>query len=86
MKRVFWAPKARRQLKKIKDQRAISAIVDTVGRLESFPNVDGVKALTNHRYTHRIRVGDYRVLFNAFAEVEVVSVKEVKKRNERTYK
>jgi mRNA interferase RelE/StbE len=32
-----------------------------------------------------LRVGDYRVLFDAFDAIEVVSIEEVRKRNERTY-
>lgn len=86
MKQITWQPKARKQLKKIKEQRSIDAIVDAVGSLVKFPEVDGVKALVNHRCTHRLRVGSYRVLFNAFVDVEIISVEEVKKRNERTYK
>jgi len=39
----------------------------------------------NHEYTHRLRVGNWRVLFNAFDEVSIVSVEEVKKRDEQTY-
>jgi len=36
-------------------------------------------------YTHRLRVGDWRLLFNAFEEISIVSIEEVKKRDERTY-
>lgn len=86
MKEIIWKPKARKQLKKINEQRTIASIVDAVGGLAHFPNVEGVKALVNHRCTHRLRVGNYRVLFNVFSDVEIVSVEEVKKRNERTYK
>jgi mRNA-degrading endonuclease RelE of RelBE toxin-antitoxin system len=44
-----------------------------------------VIALTNHTHGHRLRVGNYRVLFNVLATVEVINIEEVKKRDERTY-
>lgn len=30
-----------------------------------------VKRLTNHEYTHRLRVGDWRILFNIFEEISM---------------
>ena len=50
-----------------------------------FPWCANVKSLTNHAYTHRLRVGDWRVLFNAFEEISIISIEEVKKRDDRTY-
>ena len=44
-----------------------------------------VKALQNHRYGYRRRVGKYRILFDWDSIVRIVSIEEVKKRNERTY-
>ncbi len=85
MKEIVWQPKARRQLKKIKDTKVRVKILDAVNCLISFPKVDNVKELSKYKYTHRLKVGRYRVLFNAFEEVNIVSVEEVKKRNERTY-
>jgi mRNA interferase RelE/StbE len=49
------------------------------------PDCQGVKALTNHRYGYRLRVGRYRVLFDYDGEVRIVEIQEVKKRDERTY-
>lgn len=44
-----------------------------------------VKALTNHEYGYRLRVGNYRVFFDFDGAVRIVSIEEVKKRDERTY-
>ena len=44
-----------------------------------------VKALTNHECDYRLRVGNFRVLFNLFESIEVITIEEVKKRDERTY-
>ena len=55
------------------------------GVWKPFPDCPNVKPLVNHEYTHRLRVGNWRILFNAFEEVSIVSIEEVKKRDERTY-
>ncbi len=86
MKEIVWQPKAKRQLKKIKDQRVKEGILDAVETLVSFPNARNVKALVKHKCTHRLVIESYRVLFNAFDSINIVSIEEVKKRNERTYR
>jgi len=49
------------------------------------PVTRNVKALTNHRYQYRLRVGSYRVFFNFDGVVHIVYIEEVRKRDERTY-
>ncbi|HEY4081046.1 MAG TPA: type II toxin-antitoxin system RelE/ParE family toxin [Burkholderiaceae bacterium] len=44
-----------------------------------------VKALSNHEHGYRLRVGNYRVFFNFDGAVRIVSIEEVRKRDERTY-
>jgi mRNA-degrading endonuclease RelE of RelBE toxin-antitoxin system len=44
-----------------------------------------VKTLTNHEYGYRLRVGNYRVFFDFDGEVRIVSIEEVRRRDERTY-
>jgi len=53
--------------------------------LSEFPKVTGIKALRNHHYGYRLRVGNYRVLFDVLDHARIVSIEEVKKRDERTY-
>lgn len=54
--------------------------------LKAFPNCANVKRLTNHLYAYRLRVGDYRVFFDfQGGEARIVSIEEVKKRDEHTY-
>lgn len=50
------------------------------GKLEVFPACTGVKALVNHAYSYRLRVGSYRVLFDFFGGAAcIVSIEEVRK-------
>jgi mRNA-degrading endonuclease RelE of RelBE toxin-antitoxin system len=45
-----------------------------------------VKALTDHAYGYRLQVGNYRVFFDFLGgDVCIVSIEEVRKRDERTY-
>ncbi|MBE0493643.1 MAG: type II toxin-antitoxin system RelE/ParE family toxin [Thiomicrospira sp.] len=82
---IKWQPKASKQLKKLKDKQVIGRIVQAVAGLDGFPDVTNVKTLVNHDYSYRLRVGDYRVFFNVHEVVEIISIEEVRKRDERTY-
>lgn len=85
MNAINWQPKALRQLRKI-DARAskqIRAAVNT--ELIDLSKARNVKALTNHEHGYRLRVGNYRVLFDFDGAVRIVSIEDVRKRDERTY-
>lgn len=49
------------------------------------PNCQNVVALTSHHYGYRLRVGNFRVLFDWSSVIKIVSIEEVKKRDESTY-
>lgn len=84
MYRIQWKRKAQKQLLKI-DVSQQHKIADAVDTLADFSSCANVKALISHQYDYRLRVGRYRVFFNADIEVEIVAIEEVKKRDERTY-
>jgi mRNA-degrading endonuclease RelE of RelBE toxin-antitoxin system len=81
---ITWKTKATKQLRKLDAQHA-KQIVVAVRALTNMPACQNVKALTNHEYQYRLRVGSYRVFFNFDGAVRIVSIEEVKKRDERTY-
>ena len=82
---VIWQPKAVKQLKKIGDRLVQERILTASRGLADFPACPNVKRLINHEYTHRLRVGYWRLLFNVYEEISIASIEEVKKRDERTY-
>lgn len=87
MNSIFWTPKAAKQLRKI-DRQHQAAIRDGVGNLAAMSNCSGsqnIKALTNHPYGYRLRIGNYRVLFDWDVEIRIIDIQEVRKRDERTY-
>jgi mRNA-degrading endonuclease RelE of RelBE toxin-antitoxin system len=44
-----------------------------------------VKALTGHAHSYRLRVGSYRVFFEYDGSIRIVTIEELRKRDERTY-
>jgi mRNA-degrading endonuclease RelE of RelBE toxin-antitoxin system len=85
MNTIEWMPKAKRQANKIKSAVDRLDVIDGVDTLHNFPNVSGVKHLTNSPIPYRLRVGNWRILFDFDGTAHIISIEEVKKRNERTY-
>lgn len=79
------APRALRQLRKIDvhTSRQIRSAIDV--ELVDLAKATNVKALADHAYGYRLRVGSYRVLFDYDGAIRIVAIQEVRKRNERTY-
>ena len=84
MQNIIWTIKALKQLKKV-DRQQQKKIVQGVRQLREWPECGNVKALKNHKYEYRLRVGKYRVFFNIAAELKITRIEEVKKRDGRTY-
>ena len=76
---------SRKILRKIRDAASRKRLYEEAQVLSHFPDYAGVKRLTNHAHNYRPRIGDYRQFFEFDGEVKIVSIEEVKKRNERTY-
>ncbi|MBT3404105.1 MAG: type II toxin-antitoxin system RelE/ParE family toxin [Gammaproteobacteria bacterium] len=51
------------------DRKKREKIHEKILELAQFPEVTGVKKLTNFEPAYRLRVGDYRVLFDVSEEV-----------------
>ena len=82
---IAWQAKALRQLRKLPQQANIDirAVVST--ELVDLKQARNVTALVNHEFAYRLRVGNYRVFFDFDGAVRIVTIEEVRKRNERTY-
>ena len=85
MNAINWQPKALRQMRKVDAHagKQIRAAVST--ELIDLSKARNVKALTNHEYGYRLRVGNYRVFFDFDGAIRIVNIEEVRKRDERTY-
>jgi mRNA interferase RelE/StbE len=61
----------------IKDLKHISEpfkskIHNKILELKSFPNVQNIKKLTNFEPAYRLRVGNYRILFDIFDDMIII--------------
>ncbi|MFV3286931.1 type II toxin-antitoxin system RelE family toxin [Pseudomonas sp. NY15356] len=84
MNKINWTRKAVKQLGKI-NKADQSKVYDAAQALAHMPNVQNIKSLSNHQYGYRLRVGNYRVMFDWDGGVKIVNIEEVKKRDEHTY-
>lgn len=84
MNTINWTRKAAKQLGKI-NKADQAKIYDAAQALAYMPNVQNIKSLTHHQYGYRLRVGNYRVMFDWDGSVKIVNIEEVKKRDEHTY-
>ena len=85
LNRIEWMPRAARQLRRL-PKYAQMAIRDAVqDKLAHFPACNSVKRLVDHEHGYRLRVGDYRVLFDFDGAIRLVLIEKVGRRDESTY-
>lgn len=58
----------------------IARLITAVHDLGTEPRPDGVKKLTASADTYRIRVGDYRIIYNIFDQQLVIEIIKVRDR------
>ncbi|WP_080507186.1 type II toxin-antitoxin system RelE family toxin [Xylella fastidiosa] len=84
MSEVIYSRKAAKQLRKLQplDSKRVRS---ECNKLTNMPDCINVKVLINHKHQYRLRVGNFRVLFDFDVTARIVAIEEVKKRDERTY-
>ncbi len=55
-------------------------IKQKIRELENYPNIPNIKKLTNYTPTYRLRIGDYRVLFDMDMDKEIITIGRIKHR------
>jgi len=81
---IEWAIKAARQLLKLEKATQLR-IRDGVEGLRMFPATANIRRLVGHRYAYRLRVANYRAFFEFDGDRQVVTIEEIRKRDEHTY-
>ncbi len=84
---IEWSTTAVRQLRKIADKSKRQRIFAETQQLAGWPNCPGDIKRLQGRNDYRLRVVDYRVIFeiDQSATPITVTITQVGKRNERTY-
>lgn len=78
---IEWKSSAAKELKKL-PKAIIVKVVATVESLRETPRPDGVRKLTGSEHTYRVRVGEYRVVYNIFDRTLVIEVIRVRDRKD----
>ena len=73
---IEWRKSTRKDLRKI-DRQMVARIVEAVEALADEPYPSGSTKLSGSETAHRIRVGDYRVLYEVYDQEIVVEVIKV---------
>ena len=78
---IQWRNSTRKDLRSLPRQE-VARIVSAVGELASDHLPHGSQKLSGSERTYRIRVGDYRVIYEVFAESRIIEVQRVRHRKD----
>ncbi|MEN5164849.1 type II toxin-antitoxin system RelE/ParE family toxin [Achromobacter kerstersii] len=81
---INWAKKAVKQWLRLPTNDRLRVATE-ISKLERFPEASNIRALVNHQFGYRLRVGQYRVLFDVRSDIRIIDIQEVKKRDDSTY-
>jgi mRNA interferase RelE/StbE len=78
---IQWRSSTKKDLRKL-PTREVQRVLAEVELLAENPFPHGSEKLAGTEHTHRIRVGDYRVIYEVFAESKVLEVQRVRHRKD----
>ena len=76
-----WRASTKKDLRKIPPQE-VARIVAAVEELAQNPFPHGTEKLSGSEHTYRIRVGDYRVVYEVSTEPRVITIERVRHRKD----
>lgn len=74
--RIEWRPSTKKDLKKI-TKSEIPKIIQAVEALTEEPRPNGSTKLSGSEFTYRIRIGNYRVIYEIHDDVVLIEVVKV---------
>ena len=81
---VIFKPSAAKQIRRI-DRKEQKKIIAVAVSLAENPRPHGYKKLVDEVDLYRIRIGNYRIIYQIQDKFLIVIVVHIKKRDERTY-
>jgi mRNA interferase RelE/StbE len=78
---IQWRTSTKKDLRKL-PSREVQRVLVEVESLAENPFPHGSEKLAGTEHTHRIRVGDYRIIYEVFAAAKVVEVQRVRHRKD----
>jgi mRNA interferase RelE/StbE len=79
--RIEWKKSTRKDLRKL-PANAADKIVEAVENLAENPFPHGVEKLSGSEHAYRIRLGDYRIVYEVVTESKLVEIQRVRHRKD----
>jgi mRNA interferase RelE/StbE len=79
--RIEWKKSTRKDLRKL-PPNAADRIVEAVEHLSQNPFPHGVEKLSGSEHAYRIRLGDYRIVYEVVVESKLVEIQRVRHRKD----
>jgi mRNA interferase RelE/StbE len=79
--RIEWKKSTRKDLRKL-PANAADKIVEVVEHLSQNPFPHGVEKLSGSEHAYRIRLGDYRIVYEVVTESKLVEIQRVRHRKD----
>jgi mRNA interferase RelE/StbE len=79
--RIEWKKSTRKDLRKL-PRAAVDRIVEAVENLAEDPFPHGVEKLSGSEHAYRIRLGDYRIVYEVVAELKLIEIQRVRHRKD----
>jgi mRNA interferase RelE/StbE len=79
--RIEWKKSTRKDLRKL-PASAADKIVEAVENLAENPFPHGVEKLSGSEHAYRIRLGDYRIVYEVVMESKLVEIQRVRHRKD----
>jgi mRNA interferase RelE/StbE len=76
-----WRKSTRKDLRRI-PREAVSRVIAEVEKLADKPLPHGSEKLTGSERTYRLRVGDYRVVYELLRDAKIVEIQRVRHRKD----
>ena len=78
---IQWRNSTRKDLRNLPRQE-VASVVSAVSELAADPLPHGSQKLSGSERTYRIRVGDYRVIYEVVAESRMIEIQRVRHRKD----
>ena len=79
--RIEWKKSTRKDLRKL-PASTMERVIETVESLADNPFPHGVEKLSGSEHAYRIRLGDYRIVYEVVTESKLVEIQRVRHRKD----
>ena len=78
---IQWRNSTKKDIRSL-PRNEVARVVEAVGQLANDPLPHGSQKLSGSERTYRIRVGDYRVIYEVFGDSRIVEIQRVRHRKD----